>query len=216
MDEMVQLVRESRTAMREVVDILREGEEDNIFAYMQSEKYEALLKLQEYMDQPIIMNAESQYIGLYCVNDPKYGNCMLYFGEMKDGLRSGIGGWYCYFQGNSYSSNGNWIDDVPNGTFYTKEWNSSLAEDVVHRIVSGTVSNGLWDGSVLWAFEESGAYKAWNCTFVDGIGQYVSSMETENGIRYYWSTVQTDGVEKKLGPNPETADEKQGIAGFIS
>lgn len=193
-------------------------EDDNaIFGLMQGDSYRALLSLQEYLKRPILREYGGKTLGLYRVDDPTYGHCMIYYGDCVDGLRDGEGAWYGYYDGNNYASRGDWSLDMPNGSFETKEWNSRLAESVVFRLVSGRVDSGLWNGTVIWAFEQENEYQSWDCTFINGVGVIVDEWTNpEDGkTHYHWSTQTREGIVNALGPSEGTEKEPDGIAGFL-
>ena len=203
--------------MDQLAETCPREDDDEIFALMQGNSYKALLALQEYLKRPILREYNGKTLGLYRVDDPTYGHCMIYYGDCVDGLRSGEGAWYGYYDGNNYASHGNWSMDMPNGSFETKEWNSGLAEDVVFRLVSGEVDSGLWNGSVIWAFERENEYRSWDCTFINGIGVIVDEWtDPEDGkTHYHWSTKTREGIDRALGPSEGTEKEPDGIAGFL-
>ena len=140
--------------MDELAAAFESGNDESVFALMWGREYESLLRLQEYMDRPILREYNGKMLGIYRVNANEYGDCMLYYGDFSADGRNGNGAWYGYNEGNNYASHGDWRNDAPNGSFETKEWSSHLAEDVVYRLVSGEVSDGLWDGEVIWAFDK--------------------------------------------------------------
>lgn len=204
----------SFSLMEQLADLFHAGSDDEIFALMQGSSYEALLSLQEYLGYPILREYYEKTLGIYPVDDDKYGHCMIYFGDFADGNRSGTGAWYGYYEGNNYASRGDWSGDAPNGLFETKEWYSELAEDVSYRLVSGQVSNGLWNGEVLWAFDSADGYQSWNCTFDDGLGVVVKTEETDDGVMYLWSEQSNEGPGG-LGSHHNSPDDVYGIAGFL-
>lgn len=203
--------------MDELAETFFRENDEEIFALMQGDSYQALLDLQEYLKYPILRRYREKTLGLYRVDDPLYGHCMIYFGDCVDGIRSGTGVWYGYYDGNNYASKGDWSSDMPNGSFETKEWNSELAEDVVFRLVSGEVCSGLWNGPVIWAFEEANRYTAWDCTFVNGVGVIIDEWtDPDDGKTHYtWSAQSQDGSAESLGVIDGEENDKTGIAGFL-
>lgn len=213
--DLYESARTSFALMDELAEAFAAGEDDDIFALMQGDSYQALLSLQEHLGRPILREYHGKTLGIYRVDDDKYGHCMLYFGDIADGIRSGSGAWYGYYDKNNYASHGDWSDDAPNGLFDTKEWNSMLSENVVYRLVSGQVTNGLWDGEVLWAFEMEDRYRSWNCTFTDGAPIIVKTEEGGDGIKYVWSEHcnEEDGY---LTSRQGEENILHGIAGFVT
>jgi len=216
LQDLYEFARTSFELMDQLAEAFIAENDDEIFALMQGDSYQALLSLQEYLGRPVLREYHGKTLGVYRVDDNTYGHCMIYFGDCVDGIRSGSGSWYGYYNGNNYASHGDWSDDAPNGLFNIKEWNSKLHESVVYRRVSGQVSNGLWDGAVTWAFDEEDGCRSWDCTFVDGVGVIVKTEETNDGsISYLWSEQSNEGEDVSLEPGLGTEDERRGIAGFL-
>jgi len=216
MREVFENAQKGLALMDQLAKAFQGGSDENIFALMQGESYESLLYLQEYLERPILREYGDKSLGVYRVDDDKYGHCMIYYGDYVDGIRNGSGAWYGYYDGNNYASHGDWAEDMPNGYFETKEWNSNLAETVVYRLVSGDVSSGLWNGDVVWAFEEEDAYSSWDCSFVNGIGVIVDEwVDPEDGTTHYsWSTQSREG-KSGLSAKEGTENNPRGIAGFL-
>ena len=206
-EDLYQTIQKGYALTDRLEEAFRAGDDGQIFALMQGEDYHALITIQEYLKAPFLRPYGEKTLGVYRVDDEKYGHCMIYYGDCEDGVRSGSGAWYGYYNGNNYASHGDWSEDKPNGYFETKEWNSELNESVVYRLISGDVSNGLWNGSVLWAFDQTEGYHSWNCTFVDGIGQFVR----EN----LWSEESNEGGYGSLSPAEGSENKARGIAGFV-
>lgn len=217
LEDLYQTIQSSRVLMDQLAEAFQAGDDEQVFALMQGEDYQALLSIQEYLKSPILKTYDGKSLGIYRVDSDKYGHCMLYYGDYVDGVRSGLGLWYGYYNGNNYASHGGWSEDKPNGYFETKEWNSDLNESVVYRLVSGDVSNGLWNGSVLWAFDQTGGYHSWNCTFADGIGQIVKAEKSQqDGLMHYiWSEQSNEGSYGSLVAIEGSENEIHGIAGFV-
>ena len=202
------------TLMDKLAAAFESGNDESVFALMQGEEYESLLNLQTYMKRPVLRDYNGGTLGIYRVNANQYGDCMIYYGQTQNGVRCGQGAWYGYSGGNNYASSGDWADDAPNGFFNTKEWHSGLNEDVVYRLVSGEVSNGLWNGGVTWAFDKGDSFQEWQCTFTNGMGDIVEQRSNDDGTtHYFWSTEMTDGTKQSLGPS-NGPGELKGIAGY--
>ena len=213
--DVVEAAKTSVALMDELGDAFASGVDEEIFALMQGESYQALLSLQKYMGRPILRRYEEKTLGIYRVDTAQYGYCMLYYGDYAEGVRSGEGSWYGYDNGNNYASRGDWAEDMPNGAFEVKEWNSGLNESVVYRLVSGDVTDGLWDGAVLWAFDNTdGTYQSWNCTFDKGMANVVAVEEHDGASRYVWSEESNEGYGS-LSASEGTEKQLRGIAGFV-
>lgn len=214
LEDLFEAAKISSALMDELAAAFAGGSDEEIFALMQGEKYAALLSLQEYLGRPILRAYDGQTLGIYWVETAKYGHCMIYYGGFADGVRSGQGAWYGYSDGNNYASLGDWAGDMPNGAFETKEWNSDLNESVTYRLVSGDVTDGLWDGAVLWAFDSTDGYQSWNCTFHGGLGEIVKIEEKDGKTRYFWSEQSNEG-EQSLSAKEGTENQLRGIPGFV-
>ncbi len=92
-----------------------------------------------------------------------------------------------------------------------KEWNSTLAETVVYRIIDGTVKNGLWNGKVNWCFEEDGNILTYPVTFEQG-KWVVLRMEEGDGER--WKVVSEHSLEDEDAGTLWGDSEIEGIEGF--
>lgn len=126
------------------------------FNRMQAKEYTDVIEFFKFLGRPYIVNTNYGKIGIYEVNSNLYGNYMFYYGDYNGHLREGAGTWLSYYNNNNYYAHCEWENDVPNGYATVQEWNSELAGDVVYRIISGKVINGLWNGEVNWNFDESG------------------------------------------------------------
>lgn len=141
---------------------------DAVFALMHSDQYEDFLSTVQKLEEQYIYTTSYGKLGIYKIDSETYGNYMIYFGGYQDDIREGQGIWLGYFNGNNYYSEGDWQGDVPNGTNTVREWSNKLDEDVVYRVISGTVYNGLWDGKIIWAFEETDRTLSYPVTFDKG------------------------------------------------
>jgi tetratricopeptide (TPR) repeat protein len=194
----------------------QKADSDAVFALLAGPSYAAVLSLADALNRPILREYDGKTLGIYTVTSASYGRCMVYYGDLADGVRSGSGAWYGYDQGNSYESHGTWAKDAPNGAFETKEWNSSLAQDVVYRLVSGTAVNGLWDGAVVWAFQSGSGYQSWDCTFRQGIAQAKLVTHPDGSKESQWSSRTREGKSQSLGGTPGEENLTEGIAGFAA
>lgn len=213
--DLFEAAKESLEVLDELANAFAGGDDEKIFTLLQGDKYTALLSLQEYLGAPILRTYGDRTLGVYRVDTLQYGSCMIYYGNCKDEKRSGQGAWYGYHNGNRYASHGNWENDMPNGAFEAKEWNDNMTETAVCRRVSGNVIDGLWDGSVLWAFDNTdGTYQSWNCTFQKGKAEIVKTEETDGVTYYFWSERSNEG-DPGLASSEGTAGQLQGIVGFV-
>lgn len=213
--ELFEAAQTSVILMDKLAEAFEKDSDAEIFSLMQGNTYQSLLFLQDYLGRPILRKYGSKTLGIYQVDTAQYGHCMVYFGDCVNGVRSGIGSWYGYFEGNNYASRGSWSEDMPNGSFETKEWYYGLDELVVYRLVSGNAVNGLWNGNILWAFDTDTGYQSWNCTFVNGLGTIVGEWEDESGTIHYWWSENSNEGDGSLGPREGSENNLQGIIGFI-
>lgn len=133
-----------------------QGEDyDRVFELMQSKEYEEVLARIGELEQVHRISTEYGEIGIYQVDSQSFGNYMIYYGEYEGDSRQGQGVWLGYYEGNNYMAQGPWEADMPQGGFVVREWYGKLAEDVTHRVISGNVADGLWDGNIDWTFEHS-------------------------------------------------------------
>lgn len=188
---------------------------DDVFELMQSEEYSAFLaKISELSDNYV---SETEYgrIGIYKVESQMYGNYMIYYGSFEDEKRQGLGVWLGYYDNNNYMARGTWESDVPQGEFTVREWSSILYENVVYRVISGNIDDGLWNGEILWKFErESGVSQSFSVSFEKG--RWVILGQDSDGT---WIV-----CERGTGPNAEggmtiyneNVDTINGIVGFAS
>ena len=93
------------------------------------------------------------------------------------------------------------------------ERDGELAEQVVYRVISGNVDDGIWNGNVLWQFEEAdGSTKSFPVSFDNGKWMV---------LRYEWDGTaivceRENGNGDYMGINPEKKDDILGIIGFAS
>lgn len=132
---------------------------------------------------------------------------MVYYGQHNEGRREGQAVWLGYENRNNYVASGTWADDMPNGAFETRSWQESLDEDVVYRIISGNVVNGLWDGKVQWKFDRGTEEQVYEPSFSAGKWQILR--EEEDGF-----DVVAEGSSDVMGIPREEKDILQGIAGY--
>lgn len=160
--------------------------------------------------------------GLAMYTDNQY-----YYGEWKDGVRSGGGMWikyYVYDQNAKakdslylqHSYSGRWSNDLPNGD--GAEHYDFIEENMevnvgYNRNFIGRFKNGLYDGDIyITDFYKDGNAKEWNGTAKNGVwqpmgdkdkkGQYPVIVELKNPENYQWM------AEKK--------NVYQGVNGLIS
>ncbi len=131
----------------------------------------------------------------YAFNDAEHGgnviayysmegcNCnQWYYGQMKDGVRTGHGGWYWAMNnanGELYVDNfiGEWSNDAPNGYGTRKV---ELAGEII-KDTSGTYVNGLLDGTYTKTDIDEDGYE-WEVTYTVENGRYVE-VEVEDWIK---------------------------------
>ena len=103
---------------------------------------------------------EKNYLGLYVGTDEEV---YVYFGEMDNGMRSGIGSWYGEYTFEEYSEigtwlfYGNWSEDYPNGlgtSYIIEEGDNEINEtqgDYQDGYENGTMTRNIYNGS--YAYE---------------------------------------------------------------
>lgn len=182
------------------------GDRDAVFNTLQTEEFEKVAALAGFLERPYITDTEYGKIGVYQVNSELYGNYMIYYGGYQDDRRHGTGIWLGYHDGNNYFASVEWADDIPNGRAEVREWNTRLDDDVVYRIIEGNVENGLWNGDVIWNFEEAGTINENSASFDKG----------------HWIVTDTDHDEEEgyhyssgdISLNDSDLTELRGIVGF--
>ena len=147
--------------------------------------------------------------GLAMYTDNQY-----YFGEWKNGVRSGNGMWikfYVYdknakakdsiYLQHSYS--GSWANDLPNGdgAEHYDFIDENLDSDMTYnRNFIGNFKNGLYDGEMyITNYHKDGNVKEWSGTAVNGVwqplgdtdgqGKYAVIVELTNPDNYQWMKV---------------------------
>lgn len=189
------------------------GAIDEVFLLMQSDEYQQLQKKIKESGIQIFDMENGMGVGFYSVSTENYGNCMIYYGSYNNGLRQGEGYWMGYNEGNNYQAYGEWVDDVPEGNQEVREWKGTLNEDVETRVITGTVSQGVWNGSVQWKFERTdGTVQAWTVSFEAGKWVIIEESEDEDGIHYRAATRDNEGNDVSL--STKTPDKIEGIEGF--
>ena len=187
-----------------IASLCNDGDFDDVFTYMQSDEYAYLIRNVKELKDDFIADTSYGRVGIYRIKESKYGNYMLYYGDFEKKkesyIRHGVGVWLGYYDGNNCLVTGEWEDDKPNGKQVMREWNSSLAADVVNRVVQGNVKDGLWNGSVKWSLErESGETDVFDVTFRDGVAEILYPSE-KNKNRFVIGT-NTAGTGMELSIN---------------
>lgn len=156
-----------------------------------------------------------------------YTDNQYYYGEWKDGVRSGNGVWikfYVYDQNAKakdsiylqHTYTGNWSGDLPNGegTEHYDFIDENLEEGVEYnRNFIGSFKNGLYDGEIyITNWKSDGNIREWSGTAKSGVwqpmgekdnkGQYPIIVELTNPDNYQW-------MAEKMNKN-------QGVNGLIS
>lgn len=187
---------------------------DEVFRLMHSEEYGAFLAKIDELSDTYVSETEYGKIGVYKVESQVYGNYMIYYGGFADEKRQGEGAWLGFYDNNNYMARGTWESDVPQGEFTVREWSSIMAGNVVYRVVSGNIDDGLWNGEVLWKFEmDSGVTHSYPVSFENG--RWVILGQNSDGT---WSVCER-GTEPDAGGlviHNENVDTTNGIVGFAS
>ena len=187
---------------------------------MESEEFQDIADEVEDRDDPILMVQDSVGIGLYPVTTDYLGDCMLYYGEYRNGVRHGAGFWLGYFEGNRYLARGKWENDFPNGEQSVREWFDGLSQDVTLLEKSGKAYRGLWDGNVNWNYERSnGDIDKFIVSFSNG-QWVVLETRVENGTAQYVLAENGESVKDGKKSNDarlttENARDICGIEGFL-
>lgn len=185
---------------------------DTVFELMQSDEYANVIESIDVTDEIRALETGYGKIGIYEVNSDIFGRYMLYYGDYTDNTRQGTGVWLGYNEGSNYMGKGAWKNDLPNGTFMVREWSSLLYETVVYRVISGPVTDGLWNGDVIWSFEQNdGRKEQYPVTFKDG---YWEVLYVDIDGDYVVSDKNLEGEERKLVIHNN--DEVLGITGFAT
>ena len=188
------------------------GDIDQVFFLMQSDEYRRLQDMAMELGNPVFDMGSGKGLGLYPVVTEEYGNCMIYYGNYKNAVRDGSGYWMGYYGGNNYRAHGQWAADVPEGEQEVREWSGSLNETVQTRVLTGSVSRGLWNGGVLWKFErKDGGTDTFPVTF--DMGKWVILRKDErDDVSYIVSEKKLEEEEGVM--TTKTPDVLDGIEGF--
>lgn len=156
-----------------------------------------------------------------------YGDNQYYYGEWKDGVRSGSGMWIKYYVYDKnakakdsiyflHSYSGSWSNDLPNGDgaehydFIDENLEANVS---YNRNFIGSFKNGLYDGEIyITDYYSNGNVKEWTGTAKNGVwqpmgdkdkmGQYPVIVEKTNPDNYQWMA--------------EIKNKNQGVDGLIS
>lgn len=197
----------------QISEFCTNGAINKVFLLMQSDEYQQLQKKIKESGIQIFETEDGMGVGIYSVFTENYGNCMIYYGSYNNGLRHGEGYWMGYNEGNNYQAYGEWVDDAPEGKQEVSEWKGSFNESVETRVITGTVSQGLWNGSVQWKFEMvDGTTESWTISIKSGKWVIIEEKEDENGMGYYGAIKDDEGNE--VGLLTRNPDKIEGIEGF--
>lgn len=184
---------------------------DELFEYMQSDDYQRLLDAVADMETAYRAETSHGNVGIYEVNNEKYGNYMIYYGEYNGRAREGQGHWLGYFEQNNYHAEGTWKEDKPNGYQEVREWNSGLSETVVYRVIKGETIDGLWDGPVDWCFDrDNGEFEVFPVSFEKGKWVVLEVDENNEESPYVVSVTGGETGEERM-----YTDDDQKICGII-
>lgn len=132
---------------------------------------------------------------------------MVYYGGNQDGIRDGEAVWLAYQNPNNYLARGTWVAGVPDGNFETRSWQADLEQSVTHRIIIGTVRNGLWDGPVTWSFERENQTDTYEPSFQNG---YWQVLREEDG----YAIVAENAPDDRLVTASDELAKTHGLAGY--
>ena len=184
--------------MNELAEVCASGDENAVFEYMKSDKYQSLIS-QEYIEFDKKYETDFGTLGLYL--DGEY----LYFGDYDGENRSGNGVWYNVNEHGTYVANGSWSNDKPNGS-QKVTWDS--VENEGNMIMQGTVVDGLWDGEVTEHYTTDDV--TFPITFHDGKAEVIDTNEHGTVVSRIYGD---NGVMESelVYDNP---DSPHGIVGF--
>lgn len=132
---------------------------------------------------------------------------MVYYGDNSGGVRDGEGVWLAYQNANNYLARGTWVAGVPNGSFETRSWQADLEQSVTYRVITGTIRDGLWDGSVTWNFERGDQVDTYTPSFRNG---YWQVLREEDG----YAIVAENAPDDQLVAVADELDKTHGLAGY--
>ena len=189
-----------------------EGEDfEGIFQLMQEEVFQELQTFVQETGDPIVFARNGYGAGLYPVSTEDYGDCMVYYGEFTGETRQGSGLWLGYHDGNNYYAKGEWAEDMPNGAFEVREWNSDLNERVVYRVLTGGAESGLWNGPVEWSFIDNDGTRSFPVSFDNGMWVVLRYDDDGEAI----VSELPEGEQESSTMTAHTPDKLEGIEGFL-
>ncbi len=211
----------SEAVLQKIAEYCNDKQYNKIFELMQEKDYNEILNLIQFIDKPLTLGEESKKIGIYRIFSKKFGEYMIYYGGFQEGKREGDGVWLGYYDKNNYIAIGQWKDDSPNGGMEVREWHLNLDESVVYRVITGGVSNGLWDGPVVWGFERTdGRIQSWNVSFTGGKWNILREEDDEEEGVYYITGEENPANGEDSGEmsidSKEELDQLEGIVGFVN
>ena len=189
-----------------------EEDYDSIFSLMQESSFEELEAFVLDTGNPVIIVHEGTGLGLYPVTTELYGSCMVYYGQYSGEKRQGNGLWLGGDSGNNHYAKGEWMDDLPNGAFEARYVSAQNVEaGVAAELVTGSVVNGLWNGSVQWNFVENDG-EVWTYPVNFTNGKWVILRYRDDGGAVVSEISMEDGAASEMvNAIPERA---VGIVGF--
>lgn len=152
-----------RWMLEEIADLCVAGEYEAIWEMTYTQDFiDFYTDLAEY-GEPYIIDKGEKAVGFYGNLDMGYyerayrsSNCMIYYGEYRDGLREGNGVWIGSFSDASkrwYVATGEWGNDAPNGYQSTTYIVGTLDSEGVETIqCEGYAVDGIWEGEVQESF----------------------------------------------------------------
>lgn len=214
--EMEELFASVQGIFIEIAELNAKEDYEGIFSLMGTTEYEEVLSKIEFLKDKYIFDTEFGKVGIYSIKSEQYGNYMIYLGDYEADVRQGDGVWIGYYEGNNYIARGAWANDMPNGESNVREWNSSLSETVVYRVISGNVRDGLWDGVVNWCFEEGEKIRTFPVTFEQGKWVVIRIENDDDGEHRIVSEHSLEDAESGTMRTSSDGDTLEGIEGFIA
>ncbi len=227
-EELQKALDDKKLAEEAYVEVLKEAAE-----YIVSEDWQGLADLYASEDVYVLDEklGDVGYIS-YAFNDVEHGgnviayysmegcNCnQWYYGQMKEGVRTGNGGWFWAKNESDgiYVENyvGQWENDAPNGAGY---WYIEFGGSVI-KDMDVTVANGLLHGSFTESVVDEDGYE-WVMEYTIENGKYVE-VEVEDWIsqeegKIIYAVAYRDNEDGTRSAVKWTAyeDEVEGIAHF--
>ena len=201
--------------IEKIKGLAAEGEYiDKVMELIRSDEYKNGIREMRKLglDRVVSEYGDSQAVGVYFA-DEQY---VVYIGgyNRDTGTREGYGDWigadvvFADIPYRDYAGSGNWTNDMPEGQWTVNSYVRTSADSGYNRQETGSVSQGLWQGTV---------------RITEGASEY--SFDYENGKVHVYESFYNDGYKYSIVQYTNTgyiyidgdvADDLQGIAGYAS